>query len=48
MGIQKAIASIVVGVVAVLAQFGIDVAPEWITIAQTVIGSGLVWFVTNR
>lgn len=48
MGIQKAIASIITGAVAVAAQFGLDIPPEWVTIAQTIIGTALVWFVTNR
>lgn len=48
MGMQKAIASILTGVVAILAQFGVDIPPEWITIGQTVLGSALVWWVTNK
>ena len=48
MGIQKAIASVITGIVAILMQFGIEIPAEFVTIGQTVIGSALVWWVTNK
>ncbi len=48
MGMQKAIASAVVGLVAIAAQFGMIVDPMWVTAVQTLLTTGLVWWVANK